>query len=240
MYTRTVGNIQKQSVGGWLSCDRDGDDSEFQSLNKVYIYPGKHQYWLVAAVDGANVTKFVQEYLVDPLDTSWVNENVVYSIREVAEDKIKINFQSFDRVMQPATSGKLNPPVIPKSTNIRYFIVDFIPPSDAPSVLPWPVQGCLEKPEVYLSAATTDKIVSTGQVSSNLATEAKEQVQRQNAEAAAREDAIDKEINEKYGLTDPMDTVKKYALVAIVGVGLIYLAPAIARAVVGVRAASRT
>ena len=240
MYTRTVGNIQRHSVGGWLSCDRDGDDKEFQSLNRVWVYPGKLNYWLVATVDGANITKFVQEYLVDPLDTSWVNENVVYSIREVTLDKIKINFQSFDRKMQTATSGKLNPPVIPQSTNIRYFIVDFVPPADAPTSLPWPVQGCLEKPEIFLSSATTDVITSTGKTSTNMSQEAKETVQRQDAEAEAREEALNKEINEKYGLTDPMDTVKKYALVAAVGVGLIYLAPAIARAVVGVRAASRS
>lgn len=226
-------------LGFFSSCDTDGDDDDFQELNKIVVYPGKWNHWLVAKSGEASgsVKDFVEDFVVDPLDTSWIRDNVHYTIFEVPKNAETGTFNSpstggapghnMGRVamqthglrFQSKSSALLNPPVMPAGGSAdKLYVVSFVPPEDAPHSLPWPVDGCLEAADWFVVGATSDVWIRTGK-KAGYATDL-------HAKAAAEE------------APDPINTMKKYAVGAVVVVGGIYLAPAIARAYLSLRKAT--
>lgn len=213
----------------WSDCVRDGDDSTFQSLNKVIVYPGRINNWLIARAPNAagTIEDFIADYIVDPLDTSWVNDNVPYVVKKIAATSIQANFLAIGLRLQDKSSSKLDPPVLAKdAAHAEWYLVSFTPPNDAKTQLPWPVQGCLEDPEWYLASATTNVYISTGNEAANVVQQTKDAITTQEAAEAARQEAL---------TGDPLLKYKVALGAAAVGVALIYTLPIIARGYVSFR-----
>lgn len=157
--------IRGPGIAGLFGCDVDKDD--FDTLNKVPIYPGGLNVWLVARRPGSsmNISEFVEEYITDPLDTSWTTMNVVVGeIKKLPKnpDQIRINMISWGRRPLDQTLDDLTPaPNI--GSNPDFYMINFMAPSDAPSTLPWPVEGCVEEADWVLSGALSDIKIGTGQ-----------------------------------------------------------------------------
>ena len=201
----------------------DGEDTEFQALNRVLVYPGKQNVWLVAKTSegSGDIQDFCKEFILGPLDTSWVSNNVAYVVRKVNPgEEPRLHMQAFGLRMQetggnPKTQTTLTPPVQTPSGTLEWYVIMFTPPLDAPSSLPWPVKGCVEEAGWYLSAATSDVLVSTGK-------------------------PIGFQVKVDPDAVDPVKTAIRYAVAGGVIVGLVYLTPALARAYYSFQKAKRS
>jgi hypothetical protein len=206
-----------------FGCDVSGDSDDFKVKNRVTVYPGKNNNWLVikTSESSGTIEDFIEKYIVDPLDTSWLNDNVVATNLLIPPGQERVSLQATGLRLQdtangnPKTAFTLTTPVKPAEGKLEFYLVSFVPPRDAPASLPWPVEGCVEKAGWYLSAPTSDIFVATGKSSGYM--------------VAEKADA-------------PMDPLKtlKWAGFGVVGVvGLVYLTPALVRALMAVRSARR-
>lgn len=211
-------SLHRGPVGLFDFCETRGDSQVFKVTNRLVVYPGKANHWLIIKTQEADgdIEEFVSEHL-KPLDTSWVNDNVAMTIRKLPEGMDpRVAFQALGLRQQPMTSGGLTPPVKPGGMPFEYFIVTFVPPKDAPATLAWPVQGCVEEAGFYVTAATSDVLVATG---------------KRLPFMVDMEGGAD---------VNPYATVAKWALGVGAVVGLVYLTPALARAFVSVQQARKS
>jgi hypothetical protein len=156
-------NVPPKAVNGWF-CDIDEDD--FAAENKVRIYPGKWNVWLLARRkgEGSTIEEIVEDKIIDPLDTSWVNDNVAVVSKKLESntpDHVRIAMMVYGRHPQQKSMSKLTHPASVGS-NIDFYVVNFLPPDDAPQYLPWPVEGCPEEADWLLSGALSDVVIATG------------------------------------------------------------------------------
>jgi hypothetical protein len=207
-----------------VTCSLTGESSAFQLANKVRIFPGKINVWLIGSTHGssASLDTFIKKNILKPLNTRGVVEsifstnqsNVVYSVTALpsglSTEEIRTRFFSFGLTPQETTASKTVPPIVPfPGQPISFYIVSFIPPLDAPSLLPWPVSGCVEEAQWWLAGASTDRNIATSE----------------KAPFIIKEDPEN---------SLSFFTLKNLAIVGGLGIGLVYLTPAIARAFLSV------
>lgn len=156
--------VRGPGLAGLFGCDLD--PAEFAAENKVVIYPGKVNVWLLVRRkgQGTNVEEIINKYIKGPLNTATFGNNVlVGDVKKLPNDPqtIQINMSSWGRRTQETTLGKLTYPV-DVGTDLEFYMLSFAPPKDAPTRTPWPLEGCAEKANWALSAALSDIRISTG------------------------------------------------------------------------------
>lgn len=167
MYRGTGNSLALRGPGlaGVFGCDVDRDD--FDSVNRVTIYPGKINVWMLArhVGEGSSIQDFIEENIVEPLDTSWTSDNVVVGeIKKIPNDpqKVRLNLVAWGRRPSSKTASTLTPkPEI--NSNREFYMVSFIPPKDAPRSLPWPLEGCVEEADWVLGSFLTDVKIATAE-----------------------------------------------------------------------------
>ena len=133
MYRTTGKNsnvIRGPGIAGLFGCDVDRDD--FDSVNKLPIYPGGLNVWLVARRPGSsmNVTEFVEKFILDQLDTSgmFFDQNVVMGeIKPLPKDpdQIRINMIAWGRRPLDTTVGDLTP-APSTGQNPDFYMINFM------------------------------------------------------------------------------------------------------------------
>jgi hypothetical protein len=154
-------------LAGIFGCDVNAKD--FEAENKVAVYPGKLNVWLLARRKGKGPTieKVTSDFITKPMNTSWFSNNVnVGGVVKLPNDptKIQLSMVSHGLRVQNTTVSKLTYPVH-LGTDLEFYQVLFYPPADAPLQVAWPLVGCAEDATWALSSALSDIEVATGKPS---------------------------------------------------------------------------